>query len=127
MEAEGPRLERRSGEGRRAEDRTERWRSFAAGVLALCGALSVVYFIFAALGAVDLGDAAVGSAIALGLGVLWLSRCLAAGALRRRLRDPRRPRAARVLARRPPRLAASRSPRRTRAGSPANSGGAIRR
>jgi hypothetical protein len=72
MEAERPTLERRSGQGRRAEDRMERWRSFAAGVLALCGALSVVYFIFAALGAVDLGDAAVGSAIALGLGVLWL-------------------------------------------------------
>jgi hypothetical protein len=51
----------------------ERWRSFAAGVLALCGALSVVYFIFAALGAVDLGDAAVGSAIALALGLLWLA------------------------------------------------------
>ncbi len=73
MEAQGPRLERRRGEGRRAEDRSDRIRSFAAGVLALCGALSVVYFIFAALGAVDLGDAVVGSAIALGLGLLWLA------------------------------------------------------
>ena len=51
----------------------ERWRSFAAGVLALCGALSIVYFIFAALGAVDLGDAAVGSGIAVALGLLWLA------------------------------------------------------
>lgn len=73
MEAGGPTFERRSGEGRRAEDRGERWRSFAAGVLALCGALSILYFIFAALGAVDLRDAAVGSAIALVLGLLWVA------------------------------------------------------
>ena len=59
--------------GRRAEDRGERLRSLAAGVLALCGALSVIYFLFAALGAVDLGEAAVGSAIALVLGLLWLA------------------------------------------------------
>ena len=61
------------GGGRRAEDRAERMRGLAAGVLALCGALSVIYFLFAALGAVDLGDAAVGSAIALVLALLWLA------------------------------------------------------
>ena len=65
--------ERRAGSGRRAEDRGERFRSLAAGLLALCGALSVIYFLFAALGAVDLGEAAVGSAIALGLALLWLA------------------------------------------------------
>ena len=48
-------------------------RSAAAGVLALCGALSVIYFLFAALGAVDLSEAAAGSAIALVLGLLWLA------------------------------------------------------
>jgi hypothetical protein len=72
MEPEAHTPERRSGPGRRAEDRGERLRGFAAGVLALCGALSILYFIFAALGAVDLGDAAVGSAIALVLGLLWV-------------------------------------------------------
>jgi len=72
-EAERRMHERRSGGGRRAEDRSERIRTAAAGVLALCGALSVIYFLFAALGAVDIGDAAVGSAIALALGLLWLA------------------------------------------------------
>ena len=65
--------ERRSGSGRRAEDRTERMRSLAAGVLALCGALSVIYFLFAALGAVDVAEAAVGSGIAIVLALLWLA------------------------------------------------------
>ncbi len=48
-------------------------RELAATVLALCGALSVVYFMFAVLGAVDLEEAAVASAIALLLGLLWLA------------------------------------------------------
>jgi len=65
--------ERRSGSGRRAEDQSERFRSLAAGLLALCGALAVIYFLFAALGAVDIGEAAVGSAIALVLALLWLA------------------------------------------------------
>ncbi len=72
-EAERRTGERRSGDGRRAADRNERVRTVAAGVLALCGALSVIYFLFAALGAVDLAEAAVGSAIALVLGLLWLA------------------------------------------------------
>lgn len=48
-------------------------RSLAAGVLALCGALSIIYFTFAALGAVDIAEAAVGSAIAVVLALLWLA------------------------------------------------------
>lgn len=75
MATEGERRtgERRSGAGRRAEDRAERLRSLAAGVLALCGALSVIYFLFAALGAVDIAEAAVGSGIAVVLALLWLA------------------------------------------------------
>jgi ABC-type transport system involved in cytochrome bd biosynthesis fused ATPase/permease subunit len=75
MASEGdlPTSERRSGGGRRAEDRGERFRNLAAGLLALCGALSVIYFLFAALGAVDIGEAAVGSAIAVVLALLWLA------------------------------------------------------
>ncbi len=65
--------ERRSGYGRRTEDHHERLRSVAAGLLALCGALSVIYFMFAALGAVDLSEAVVGSVIALVLALLWLA------------------------------------------------------
>lgn len=75
MATEGERRtgERRFGAGRRAEDRAERFRSLAAGMLALCGALSVIYFVFAALGAVDLGDAAVGSGTAVILALIWLA------------------------------------------------------
>jgi len=75
MASEGEQMtsERRSGSGRRLEDRSERFRSLAAGLLALCGALAVIYFLFAAIGAVDIGEAAVGSAIALVLALLWLA------------------------------------------------------
>ncbi len=48
-------------------------RSVTAGLLALCGALAVVYFLFAAIGAVDLADAAVASVIAFVLALLWLA------------------------------------------------------
>lgn len=66
--------ERRSGvPGRRNADRNERIRSVAAALLALCGALAVIYFVFAAIGAVDLADAALASGIALVLALLWLA------------------------------------------------------
>jgi hypothetical protein len=44
----------------------------AALVFALCGGLAVVYLFFAALGAIDIGEAATASAIAVGLGVVWM-------------------------------------------------------
>ncbi len=66
--------ERRSSiPGRRHADRNERLRAVAAALLALCGALAVIYFVFAAIGAVDLADAAVASVIALVLALLWLA------------------------------------------------------
>jgi hypothetical protein len=57
---------------RRAADRTRLLRDMTALVLALCGGLAVVYLFFAALGAIDLGEAVVASVIALGLGVVWM-------------------------------------------------------
>ena len=63
--------ERRSADPVRR--RNEKLRSVAAALLALCGALSIVYFAVAAIGAVDLGDAALASAIALVLALLWLA------------------------------------------------------
>jgi protein-S-isoprenylcysteine O-methyltransferase Ste14 len=65
---------RRNPEGRRAEDRQQhqRLRDITATVLALCGALSVVYIFFAAVGAVDLGDAVVASGVAIVLAAIWL-------------------------------------------------------
>jgi hypothetical protein len=57
---------------RRAEDRAKLLREMAALVIALCGGLAVIYLFFAAMGAVDIGEAATASAIALGLGLVWL-------------------------------------------------------
>ena len=57
---------------RRAADRASLLRNMAALVFALCGGLAVVYLFFAALGAIDVGEAATASAIALGLGVVWM-------------------------------------------------------
>ena len=57
---------------RRAADRAKVMRDMAALVFALCGGLAVVYLFFAAMGAVDLGEAATASGIALGLGLIWM-------------------------------------------------------
>jgi hypothetical protein len=57
---------------RRAEDRAKVLRDMAALVFALCGGLAVVYLFFAALGAIDIGEAATASLIALGLGLVWM-------------------------------------------------------
>jgi hypothetical protein len=57
---------------RRAADRAKVLRDMAALVFALCGGLAVVYLFFAALGAIDIGEAATASLIALGLGVVWM-------------------------------------------------------
>jgi hypothetical protein len=57
---------------RRATDRAKILRDMAALVFALCGGLAVVYLFFAALGAIDIGEAATASLIAVGLGVVWM-------------------------------------------------------
>ena len=57
---------------RRRTDKNEKLRSAAAALLALCGGLSIVYFAVAAIGAVDLADAALASVIAFVLALLWL-------------------------------------------------------
>jgi hypothetical protein len=57
---------------RRAADRARILRDMAALVFALCGGLAAVYLFFAALGAIDIGEAATASLIALGLGVVWM-------------------------------------------------------
>jgi len=57
---------------RRAADRAKLLRDMAALVFALCGGLAVVYLFFAALGAIDIGEAVTASAIAVGLGLVWM-------------------------------------------------------
>ena len=63
---------RRTGP-RRAEDRQQHVRSLAASLLAFCGALAVLYVFVGLIGAVDFGEAAVATGIAILLALLWLA------------------------------------------------------
>ena len=58
---------------RRAEDRGFYLRTAAAAAVAVCGGLSIVYLFFAALGAVDVEDALVATAVAVVMGAVWLA------------------------------------------------------
>ena len=64
--------DRRLGPGRRDEDRQRRFRDVAATVIAFCGGLAVLYLFFAAIGTVKLKDAAVATAIAIVLALVWV-------------------------------------------------------
>ena len=64
--------ERREGPPQRHEDRNNRFREIAATLLAFSGGLVVMFLFFAAIGAVDLGEAT-GFAIAvIVLALIWL-------------------------------------------------------
>lgn len=63
--------DRRQGE-RRAEDRSRFLRTAAAAAVAVCGGLVVVYLFFAAIGAVDFGDAAAATIVAIVLASVWV-------------------------------------------------------
>jgi hypothetical protein len=72
-EPEGDRRTRgRRGFLRREEDRRRYLRSTAAMAFGIAGGLVVVYLFFAAIGAVDPGDAAVASIVAIALALIWL-------------------------------------------------------
>ena len=58
---------------RRLEDRRELLLNVASMVCAICGGLAVVFLFFAALGAVDFGDAIVATVTALVLGLVWFA------------------------------------------------------
>jgi hypothetical protein len=58
---------------RRVEDRTRFSRTAVAAALAVAGGLVILYMFFAALGAVDLGEAAVASVGALVLAAVWFA------------------------------------------------------
>ena len=57
---------------RRSEDRGQLLRNAAAAAIAVCGGLAVLYLFFAALGAVDIEEAAVATGVALVLGLVWV-------------------------------------------------------
>ena len=64
--------DRRAAPGRREEDRQRYLRTVAATLLAFCGALAIMFLAFAAVGAVNLGDAGVFTGIAVVLALIWL-------------------------------------------------------
>lgn len=62
----------RRQDSRRAADRSFYLRTAAAAAVAVCGGLSIVYLFFAALGAIDIEDALVATAVAVVMGLVWL-------------------------------------------------------
>ena len=67
-----PGRERRSYK-RRAEDHQELLRAVVSLALAICGGLAAVFLFFAAMGAVDIGDAVVATAIAFVMAAVWFA------------------------------------------------------
>jgi hypothetical protein len=64
--------ERRAGPPRRYEDRHDRFREIAATLLAFSGGLAILFLFFAAIGAVDLGEATGLAIAALVFALIWL-------------------------------------------------------
>ena len=67
-----PVIDRREGARRRIEDRYQRFRDIAATLIAFCGGLVVMFLFFAAIGAVNLGDAIGFTIGAIVLTAVWL-------------------------------------------------------
>jgi ABC-type transport system involved in cytochrome bd biosynthesis fused ATPase/permease subunit len=72
MGYDDPIIERREGAQRRLEDRYRRFRDLAASLIAFCGGLVVMYLFFAAIGAVNLGDAVAFTIASIVLTAIWL-------------------------------------------------------
>ena len=58
---------------RRAEDHRELLRAVVSLALAICGGLAAVFLFFAAMGAIDIGDAIVATVVALVLAAVWFA------------------------------------------------------
>lgn len=58
---------------RREEDHGNLLRTVVSLLLAVCGGFAVIFLFFAAMGAVDLGDAIVATVIAVVLGLVWFA------------------------------------------------------
>jgi hypothetical protein len=58
--------------GRRAEDQTRFLRTAAAAAIAISGGLVVIYLFFGVIGAVDFGDAAAATIVAVVMAAVWL-------------------------------------------------------
>ena len=62
----------RRGALRREADRRQRMREMAAFAFAFCGGLAVLYAFFVVVGTINVGDAAIATAAAVVLAVIWL-------------------------------------------------------
>ena len=67
-----PRADRGERAARRYEERYQRFRDIAATLIAFCGGLVVMFLFFAAIGAVNLGDAVGFTIAAIALTGVWL-------------------------------------------------------
>jgi hypothetical protein len=67
------RPERRTGEPRRAEDRVQFARTAIVAASSICGGLAILFVFFWALGAVNIKDAAISTAIAVVLAAAWVA------------------------------------------------------
>lgn len=68
----GPQPERRAYT-RRADDHGNLLRMVVSLLLAICGGLAVIFLFFAAMGAIDLGDAIVATVVAIVMGLVWFA------------------------------------------------------
>ena len=68
----GPSPERREYV-RREGERAALVRTVVALLFAVCGGLAAIFLFFAAMGAIDLGDALVATVIAIVMGVVWFA------------------------------------------------------
>jgi hypothetical protein len=66
-------IDRRATEGRRIEDRRQRFRDAMATLLAFCGGLVVLFVFFVLIGTVDPGDAVAATIGAVLLTLVWLA------------------------------------------------------
>ena len=66
----GPQPERRA-HVRREEDHGNLLRAVISLLVAVCGGLAAIFLFFAAMGAIDLGDAIAATVIAVVMGLVW--------------------------------------------------------
>ena len=70
---EAPAGRERRSHLRREEDRQAIMRAVVSLALAICGGLAAVFLFFAAMGAVDIGDAVVATGVAIVFAAVWFA------------------------------------------------------
>jgi hypothetical protein len=58
---------------RREQDRRDLVRTVVALLFAVCGGLAAIFLFFAAMGAIDLGDAIAATVVAIVFGLVWFA------------------------------------------------------